>query len=235
MGTLAFYVGVLSSGNVPGPVKSPRLFAPPPVCCQPQSASPLQISSTGAPYSPFTLEWAHIGCKRAASPSASTQFSKPAQICHSLQLFFCNHQLWQSSVCLQMGCFSVWWTHAAINDLTTAAHTGLKVIARAVITLCQNPLTDMDSGTLRSYWKYLVFGSDKSNSTASEHCRLVESNVQRRTKSSSIIIPLNVAPVHLAPLRNPGPALDMKWFKKSQIQKHHKNVLKLHTQMACHY
>lgn len=71
----------------------PELLSPT-VRCQPELASPLQISSTGMPSSPLALERAHIGCKRVASPLRQCCFlSQPKYVTHCS--FFCCRQLRQ--------------------------------------------------------------------------------------------------------------------------------------------
>lgn len=97
--------------NVIGPAPSPRDTSPAPVCCQPWLASPLQISSTGRPSSPLTLERAHIVCKRAAAPLCQCFSSKPAQICHSLRLFLPPPAT--TAFYLQPGCFPGRLAHTA--------------------------------------------------------------------------------------------------------------------------
>lgn len=63
-----------------------RPYLSPTACCQPASASPLQISSTGIPSS-LAFWSARILAVRELYLPASAPCSAPSQICHSLQLF----------------------------------------------------------------------------------------------------------------------------------------------------
>lgn len=108
-----------------------RPYLSPTACCQPASASPLQISSTGIP--PSLAFWsARILAVRELYLPASAPCSAPSQICHSLQPPATAESR------LQLGFVSGRWARSDVNGSTAAPKTGLKVFITPESTVRTN-------------------------------------------------------------------------------------------------
>lgn len=136
------------------------------------------------PFSPLTLERAHIGSKRAASPLRQLCFlSQPKYVTHCS--FFCIRQLQQTSICRPTSKRPNYCcTHWSESHNQNRYHPLSKLI---IWYRLWNVMVILN----------LVFSSDKLNNTASVHCRFMMCNVEGQEQH--IFIQTNVTLADLAP------------------------------------